>query len=606
MNLLDLYVNIVAKDEASDKIDGIVGNIGGKIRNGMGTAVKAGAAAVGALTAATATGVVALGKAALDAFSTYEQLAGGAELMFGEAYGFIEQRAKDAYRNVQMSQNEYLAQVNGFATGLKTSLGGNEQAAAELADKIITAEADIVAATGNTQEAVQNAFNGIMRGNYTMLDSLQIGISPTKEGMQEVIDKVNEWNAAQGNLTDYTIDSLADCEAALVDYVSMIGMAGYAQNEAAGTIQGSLATLNAAWANFTTALADKNADIEGVARNLVESFKNAAELIIPVIGTIGEQIAKAIPELLDMLIPVLMDLLNSILENLIPMLPGLVQSIVDGLVQLIPMLIEGALQLFMAIVQALPQIIPALIDAAISAIDSVIDMLPTLLPLLLEAAIRLFMAIVEAIPRIIPALIQALPTVIQAVTSTLLNNIPLLLQCSVELFMALVTAVPMVLGELIGAVGQLLQGVWDTITSFDLGEAAGQLIQGFINGIRNMGGAVINAVSGVFGGAIDFVKGLFGINSPSKVFEGFGEMLDAGMAKGILGSGDDITDAFDSVMGNLSGSAMDVSVNARGLPSMTASTMAGVVITGNTFNVRQESDIEDIANRLALLIDRRG
>ena len=606
MDLLDLFVKITAKDEASDKIEGITANIGSKLKSGMGTAVKAGAAAIGAVTAATATGVVALGKAALDSFSTYEQLAGGAELMFGEAYGYIEQRAKDAYRNVQMSQNEYLAQVNGFATGLKTSLGGNEQAAAELADKIITAEADIIAATGNTQEAVQNAFNGIMRGNYTMLDSLQIGISPTKEGMQEVIDKVNEWNAAQGNLTDYTIDSLADCEAALVDYVSMIGMAGYAQNEAAGTIQGSLATLSAAWSNFTTALADKNADIEGVAKNLVESFKNAAELIIPVIQTIGTQIAQAIPELLNMLIPVLMDLLQQILENLLPMLPGLVQSIIDGLLQLLPMLMEAALQLFMGIVQALPQIIPALLDAALSAIDTVIDMLPTLLPALLDAALKLFLGIVEALPRIIPQLIAAIPTVIQAVTQTLLSNIPLLIQCAVELFMALVTAVPMVVGSLLSAVGDLLQGVWDAITSFDLSEAAGQLIQGFINGISNMAGAVINAVSGVFGGAIDFVKGLFGIASPSKVFEGFGSMLDAGMAKGILGSGDEITDAFGDVMGDLTGMATGIDINAKGLPSMTASTAAGIVITGNTFNVRNDSDIEEIANRLAVYIERRG
>ena len=99
---------------------------------------------------------------------------GGAELLFGDAYDFIAGRAANAYAHVQMSQNEYLQQVNGFATGLKTALGGNEQAAAELAARIIEAEADVVAATGNSQEAVQNAFNGIMKSNFTMLDNLDI------------------------------------------------------------------------------------------------------------------------------------------------------------------------------------------------------------------------------------------------------------------------------------------------------------------------------------------------------------------------------------------------------------------------------------------------
>ena len=136
--------------------------------------------------------------------------------MFGDAFETVMENAKNAYKTVQMSQNEYLQQVNGFATGLKTAFGGNEQAAAELAHKIVKAEADIIAATGNTAENVQNAFNGIMKSNFTMLDNLQIGITPTKEGFQEVIDKVNEWNEANGRATNYQMGNLADMQSALV------------------------------------------------------------------------------------------------------------------------------------------------------------------------------------------------------------------------------------------------------------------------------------------------------------------------------------------------------------------------------------------------------
>ena len=205
-----------------------------KLGNGLKTAAQVGAAAI----TAAATAATALGTAAIKSYAEYEQLVGGAKLMFGEAYDFIANKAQNAFATVQMSQNDYLQQVNGFATGLKTALKGNEKAAAELADRIITAEADVVAATGASQEAVQNAFNGIMKSNYTMLDNLQIGIKPTKEGFQEVIDKVNEWNAANGEATNYQIDNLADAQAALVDYIEMVGMAGYANREAADTIQG--------------------------------------------------------------------------------------------------------------------------------------------------------------------------------------------------------------------------------------------------------------------------------------------------------------------------------------------------------------------------------
>lgn len=172
------------------------------------------------------------------------------------------------------------------------------EAAAELADKVITAEADVVAATGNTQEAVQNAFNGIMKSNFTMLDNLQLGITPTKEGFQQLIDKVNEWNAENGEATAYTIDNLADCQAALVDYIEMQGLAGYAANEAAGTIEGSTASMKAAWQNLATGMADSSADMEGLTKDFVDSVFTAGRNIIPrvqqIVTGVGTATAEAI------------------------------------------------------------------------------------------------------------------------------------------------------------------------------------------------------------------------------------------------------------------------------------------------------------------------
>lgn len=247
-------------------------------------------------------GVVAdVGKAAYTSYARYEQLAGGAQLMFGDAYDFVAEKARNAYKSVQMSQNDYLQQVNGFATGLKTALGGNVQAAAELADKVITAEADVVAATGNTQEAVQNAFNGIMKSNFTMLDNLQLGITPTKEGFQQLIDKVNEWNAENGEATAYTIDNLADCQAALVDYIEMQGLAGYAANEAAGTIEGSTASMKAAWQNLATGMADSNADMEGLTQDFVDSVFTAGKNIVPRVQQIVTGVGTATVEAISYL-----------------------------------------------------------------------------------------------------------------------------------------------------------------------------------------------------------------------------------------------------------------------------------------------------------------
>lgn len=223
-----------------------------KLKAGFSAVKTVGVATFKAITGAIASTGAALGKLtkdALDEYATFEQLSGGAELMFGDAYSIVAKNAQNAYKTVQMSQNEYLEQVNGFAIGLKTALGDNEKAAAELAHKIIVAEADIVAATGQSQEAVQHAFEGLMRDEFTMLDNLRLGIKPTKKGFEDLIKTVNEWNKANGKATEYEIDNLADRQKALVDYIEMQELSGYAAREATTTISGTLMRLKASYRN---------------------------------------------------------------------------------------------------------------------------------------------------------------------------------------------------------------------------------------------------------------------------------------------------------------------------------------------------------------------
>lgn len=460
MNLLDLFVKIVVQDEASDKVS----TIGDKFKTGLATAAKVGAAAV----AAAGATVLAVGKQALASYADYEQLAGGAQLMFGDAYDFIAEKAQNAYKTVQMSQNDYLQQVNGFATGLKTALDGDEQAAAELADRIINAEADVVAATGNTQEAVQNAFNGIMKSNYTMLDNLQIGITPTKEGFQEVIDKVNEWNAANGRATSYQIENLADCQSALVDYIEMVGMQGYAANEAADTIQGSVAAMKGAWSNLLTGIADENADFETLTSNFVDSLVAVGANIIPRVSTILQGMAQLISEASETIVPMAV---QTLLENL-------------------PAVISAGMDLIMALVNGILDNIDLLVDCVIGMVDVIVDRLIDNLPKLIEGGIKLTTALANGLIKAIPDLIARIPEIIYAIVNGLVSGIP------------------------------------------DILEVGKNMIVGLWEGIRSRGAWLLGCVKGFFHGIVDGVKGLLGIHSPSKVFAGIGGFMAEGLGEG--------------------------------------------------------------------------
>lgn len=445
--------------------------VGSGMTSGMSSALKTGAkVVVGAVTAiasAALAGVVALSKQAISTYADFEQLSGGAELMFGDAYDFIIEKSQEAYATVQMSQNDYLQQVNGLAVGLKTALNGDAQAAAELADKVVTAEADVVAATGQSQEAVQNAFNGIMKGNYAMLDNLQIGIAPTKAGFQEVIDKVNEWNEAQGKATNYQIDNLADCQAALVDYVEMVGYAGYAGEEGANTITGSLASTKAAWSNFVSSLASGDIDnlnksLDGLTESLfgVEGEANGfLNNILPVVETtltsISTVITARLPSLIQRLLPIVTGAINNLLNTLAPMLPSLITTFITAIQMLIPTVInllvnsgETLSALLMGVVSIITTIVTALSDG-----NNVAN--------LVNGAVQIITTLVNGIAMNLPILVPAVVKIIMQLVTTLTSpeNIELLLNAALTLLGALVIALANCIPELIDGVVGLLDNI---------------------------------------------------------------------------------------------------------------------------------------------------
>lgn len=494
---------------------------GNSFMSGFGSVMgTVGKVVAGATTAATAA-VGGLVKSAVSAYSEFEQLEGGTKLLFGDAYQTVLDNANNAFAEVQMSANDYLKIANGYAVGLKESLGNDAQAAADLTNRIITAQADIVAATGNDAESVANAFAGIMKNNFTMLDNLQLGIKPTKEGMQEVIEQMNKLNG-----TKYEMGNLADMQSAIVDYVKYVKMAGYAHEEGSKTIQGSLAATKGAWDNLLTSLGTGDTSkISDSINNLVDTASALGANVMPIVeqalGGISEliqrlapEIASAIPDLITSILPGLMEsgveiiqslgegILSAIpqlmptltsvvvqlcqmlvqmlpqlitiglqviqslargiaqaLPTLIPTIVDVVMQIVDYLIQNIPLLIEAAIQLLQGLADGLIQAIPVLVGYIPQIITSIVDALVVGGPMLVDGAIQLVMAIVQALPEINQALIDALPTVIQAIADALPVLVPALIQGAIQLTLALVAALPQIIAGLINAIPSCVEAI---------------------------------------------------------------------------------------------------------------------------------------------------
>lgn len=291
MNLLDLAVKITCDDQASGEVD----KIGDGIKNKLGAAAKVGVAAVAALGTAT----VAIGKTALDAYANYEQLVGGIDTLFKASSGKMQQYAANAYQTAGVSANRYMEISTSFAAALISSLGGNTEAAADMANTAITDMSDNANKMGTSLETVQEAYMSLSRGNYEMLDSLKLGYGGTKSELERLLSDAEKFSAAQGKVRDFSVDSYSDIVEAIHIVQDEMGITGTTAEEAATTIEGSVNMAKAAWDNWLAGLGNEDADTEGLTSQLVESVAIAGENIIPRVGqimtTLGQTVAAYAP-----------------------------------------------------------------------------------------------------------------------------------------------------------------------------------------------------------------------------------------------------------------------------------------------------------------------
>jgi phage-related protein len=460
MNLLDLFVKISVQDEASENVE----TLSGKFKNGLAAAAKVGAAAV----SAAATGIAVLTKKALNNYAEYEQLVGGVDTLFKDSSAKVQEYAANAYKTAGLSANEYMDTVTSFSASLLQSLGGDTEAAADMANVAITDMSDNANKMGTDMASIQNAYQGFAKQNYTMLDNLKLGYGGTKEEMQRLIDDANALNAAQGKYTNYSIESYADIVSAIHDVQVEMGIYGTTADEASTTIQGSVSSMKAAWSNLLTGIADDNADFKTLIEQFVDSLVTVGENIIPRINIIIQGLTQLITEASQTIIPMAVQIL---LENL-------------------PSIVAAGMDLIIALVSGILDNIDMLIDCVLEMVDVIVDKLIDNLPKLIDGGIRLIAALANGLIRAIPNLVSKIPQIISSIVKGIISGIPAI---------------------------------------FDVGK---NIVEGLWNGIKNMGSWVTGKVKDFFGGIVGGVKDFLGIHSPSKVFAGIGGFMAEGLGEG--------------------------------------------------------------------------
>ena len=607
-------------------LDNEVSKTESKLSSKFGSAAKGiaagvGKAAIGAVAAGT-TAVIGLVKTASDAYGDFQQLSGGIETLFGDSADAVMQNAEKAFKTAGMSMNDYMETSIQSAAALINSLDGDQAEAARLMDMSITDMADNVNKMGTDMEAVQNAYRGFSRGNFSMLDNLALGFSGTKAGMQELLDQAQKISGVE-----YDISSYSDIVEAIHVVQEEMGITGTTAQEASDTLQGSLSQMQAAWTNLTAGLANPDADIGQLIGDMVDSAKTFLGNLIPVISQALEGIALAVaelapvmaeelPELFEKTLPVLLEagvecikaLAEGIIKSiptLMPTITKLVLDLVKMLIEMLPDIIEAGLQVILAlamgIAEALPDLIPTIVDVVLTIVEALIDNVD----LLIDASIALIIGLAEGLINALPKLIKKAPVIVEKLIQAVIRNAPKIglaaIQLILELVKGIMTNLPKIveagwniISSVIKGIGdtltmlpeygkQVINKIWDGIKSLDPVQWGKDMIQSFIDGIMGM----ISSVGDAVGRVADTVKSFLGFSEPEKGplsnFHTFPKDMVDLYAQGIEDNAYKVADAAEGLAGDIAmGFNSDINYNVPDLAGYAADLSASITGTGQT------------------------
>ena len=529
----------------------------------LGGIAKAGGLAIAGGIAAGAAGIATLTGKMLNARAELEQQLGGSEAVFGQYATNIQNIAKDSYKNMGLSQNEFLAGANKMGS-LYQGAGVSVQDSMKMSAEAIQRATDVASIMGIDTSFALESVAGMAKGNFTMMDNLGVAMNDTAlnaYALEKGIGKTTQQMSMQEKVS-------------LATQMFLEKTAKYAGNYAKEneTLAGSINTTKKAFQDFMSG----GGNMQNFITSLIGTAKIAAPEIVKIlpeivngISQLIQQLAPVVAELLPTLVPAIVNAAVSIMNALVQQLPTLIQVLVSAL----PQFIQGIIQIAIGLIQALPQIINILIPAIPQIVNSLVTALtaPDSLTAIIMGSIALFMALLQAIPVIITALVNAIPTIVTNIITTLTRPEFLqgLARSAVQLIGSLIGGIGSMIGSVVSAAGKVIGAITGVLSPDSLISIGSNLIKGLWQGISDVTGWITDKIKGFGKSVINSIKGIFGIHSPSKEFAWIGKMNVQGLAEGFTKNKDmvtqAVTDMSDEAMNAMAGfnSSMSTGFNAN-------------------------------------------
>lgn len=543
--------------------------------NILGDAIIGGIKGLGSVVKSLGSAFVNTAKEALGSYSDYEQLKGGVESMFGGTEKGAEQINKvlglseKAWQDLTMSQNDYITAFNSTYPLMKNDIQDQNEAI-DKTNRIMRLNSDLANTFGYSMDQASTAVNWALKGTFSYLDNLNIGIKGTKEGFLEAAKSVGYTVKSVDELSSSDIlDILEKC-------ADRYGVLGKTADEASGTIQGSTKMMKASWQNLLTGMADDNANFEQLINNFVESVVTVGDNIMPkvdviingiveLIMSLAERLVEYMPQLLETgmsLLQTIMDGFTAMLPQLIPLAVQLITNLSSFILGNLPTILQAGITLLMELIKGIASALPELMPVAVQCIMDLVNTLLDNIDELIECGIQLLVALTDGIFNALPELISRLPEIIVKVVAKLIELTPQLLSCTLRLMVSIATGMVKYTVEIVTRIPKIIKSIVNAFIQHlkDMTSVGKNLVSGIWDGISGSIDWLKKKIKGWVGDVTKFIKKLFGINSPSKLFK---DEIGTNMA---LGIGEGFSDTMKNISQDMADSIpteFDTNINTN-------------------------------------------
>lgn len=364
--------------------------------------------------------------------------------------------------------------------------------------------------------------------------------------------------------------------------------------------------------------------LQMITDNLDSAIQTGAQILWAIASGIGQ----AIPELINTAIELLGKLGDYLIEgvsnpesDLGGKLGQIIIKIGEFLVQAIPKLAEAALKIVAGLAMLIIAAAAELVQAAAHLIKTLVDALGQKVSDLLKAGHDIVAGIKKGIEQKFKDVKEAGKNVIEKISSGIGENLSKVKTKIADMVTAIkdkvteltskikeagkavITNIAEGISENFNKVRAKITALKDSIIDWVAGMSAWwenvgyNIVRGIADGITKFGAWVKSAILDLASQAWDSIKSFFGIESPSKLMKWAGQMIDAGLAKGIDDNSDDVQDAMDELNGIVS-EPLDagISTSTTYSDSRNASTAGGITI--NVYGAEGQ-DVNELADIVA-------